>query len=251
MRALVAIPIFNEAKHLRGVLTEVRKHIRNILLIDDGSTDDTPRLLASETGIFRIRHPNNQGYGQSLIDAFQFAIRHKYDWLISMDCDEQHEPSHIPEFLAAAREDNADIISGSRYLRHFDGDNHPPHDRQTINMCITRLLNCAMGMNITDAFCGFKAYRVASRTRLHLTVPGYAMPLQFWVQAVRAGLRIRELPIRLIYKDPGRHFGGNLDDPRARLQHYLEVLATELAAKPAGAPAEETTEGNCCTSRQC
>jgi glycosyltransferase involved in cell wall biosynthesis len=251
MQTLLAIPIFNEAKYLQGVLAKVRSHIADILVIDDGSTDETARLLAAEERIFRIRHPANRGYGQSLIDAFEFAGRHGYDWLITMDCDEQHEPAHIPEFLAAIREDDADVISGSRYLRQSDDDNRPPHDRQTINMCITRLLNNALGMRITDAFCGFKAYRVAALARLHLTVPGYAMPLQFWVQATRAGLRIRELPVRLIYKDPKRHFGGNLDDPRDRLWHYLDVLATEMGIRPMPPAAAEPGENTCCTSRQC
>lgn len=250
MRTLLAIPIFNEAKYLQEVLAKVRVHIGDILVVDDGSTDDTPQLLAAEDGIFRIRHPINRGYGQSLIDAFEFAGRHGYDWLITMDCDEQHEPGHIPEFLAAAREDDADIISGSRYLRQFEGDSRPPPDRQTINMCITGLLNNALEMNITDAFCGFKAYRVAALARLHITIPGYAMPLQFWVQSVRAGLRIRELRVRLIYKDPKRHFGGELDDPQARLRHYLDVLATEMGVEPV-TMTPEPSESTCCTNRPC
>jgi hypothetical protein len=65
---------------------------------------------------------------------------------------------------------------------------------------------------------------------INITVPGYAMPMQFWVQVARAGLRVWELPVRLIYNDPTRHFGGLLDDPGARLQHYLEVFERELDA---------------------
>ncbi len=72
------------------------------------------------------------------------------------------------------------------------------------------------------------AYRVAALSRLNITVPGYAMPLQFWVQVARAGLRVSELPVRLIYHDSTRHFGGVLDDPAARLEHYLAVFEAEL-----------------------
>jgi dolichol-phosphate mannosyltransferase len=96
-------------------------------------------------------------------------------------------------------------------------------------MTITKALNEALGLELTDAFCGFKAYRCASIKRLTLNIPGYAMPLQLWVQAVHHDLRIREIPVRLIYNDPNRHFGGMLDDPDARLAHYLQVLAGELA----------------------
>ncbi len=251
MRTLLAIPIFNESKYLRGVLARVREHIQEILVVDDGSTDATPTLLEAERGLYIIRHPENRGYGQSLIDAFDFARRGGYDWIITMDCDEQHEPAHIPEFLAAARADDADIISGSRYLTANDGEGQPPRDRRTINLCITRLLNRMLDLGITDAFCGFKAYRVSGLAQLHLTVPGYAMPLQLWVQAARAGLRIRELPIRLIYKDPTRHFGGRLDDPRARLQHYLDVLSRELGIPASADAADEAPDDTCCSARRC
>jgi dolichol-phosphate mannosyltransferase len=155
-----------------------------------------------------------------------------------MDCDEQHEPECIPCFLRAAAEDDADIISGTRYPGGQDDDSIAPADRRQINHVVTEQLNRVLGLNITDAFCGFKAYRVAALRHLRITVPGYAMPIQLWVQAGRAGLRIRELPVRLIYNDPTRHFGGILDDPAVRLQHYLDVLAAELAAGPVAAAAD-------------
>jgi len=229
LRYLVAIPVFNEARTLPGVLREVRRYASDILVIDDGSTDQTPRLLATERNLAVIRHLDNRGYGQSLIDGFRYAQSAGYDWLITMDCDEQHEPAFIPAFLRAAAEDNADIISGSRYLTTLAGSSRPPSDRRAINQEITDLLNELLGMNITDAFCGFKAYRVSALRHLDLNVPGYGIPLQLWVQAVRFGLRIRELPVRLIYKDPTRHFGGSLDDPDRRLLYYYEVLIHELA----------------------
>lgn len=224
MRVLLAIPVYNEAQHVRAVLDEARRYIQDILVLDDGSTDDTPVQLAQIPGISIVRHPQNQGYGQSLIDAFNFAICHRYDWIITMDCDGQHEPSFLPEFLLAARRGDGDIISGSRYMMVDQQDGSPPPDRRAINAEITALLNSQLSLNLTDAFCGFKAYRVGALVALRLTEPGYAMPLQLWVHAVRRGLRIREIPVRLIYNDPNRSFGGPLDDAQFRRRHYLEVL---------------------------
>jgi dolichol-phosphate mannosyltransferase len=89
-------------------------------------------------------------------------------------------------------------------------------------------LNERLGLNLTDAFCGFKAYRVGSLKKLKLDVDGYAFPMQFWIQAVAAGLRIREIPVKLIYNDLKRSFGGPLDDPSVRLNHYRCVLHREL-----------------------
>lgn len=228
MRILVAIPVFNEAPSLPRVIDAVRARHDDILFIDDGSTDETPRLLARTPGVAVIRHPANLGYGQSLIDAFAYAHAERYDWVITLDCDEQHEPERIPEFVAAAERDDSDIISGSRYLVDMPGNSRAPADRRRINEVITSILNSVLGVALTDSFCGFKAHRVEAMARLNLTVPGYAFPLQFWVQAVRAGLRIREIPVSLIYLDPNRHFGGALDDSDARLNHYLSVFSDAL-----------------------
>ena len=230
---LLAIPVFNEERYVARVLEEARRFSRHILVIDDGSTDSTPRLLRRETGVEVITHPENRGYGKSLADAFEFARRRRYDWLITMDCDEQHEASHIPRFAAFAAEDDADIISGTRYPHGHDVAGAAPADRRAINRRITTLLNRRLALNLTDAFCGFKAYRVSALRHFEITIPGYAMPMQFWVQAARSRLRIRELPVRLIYNDPTRHFGGFLDDPAARLRHYLNVFEAEITRKAA------------------
>lgn len=238
MRVLVAIPVFNEAKYLAKVLAQVLRQGADVLVIDDGSTDETPAILRAFPPVAVIRHPENRGYGQSLIDAFAYASRQAYDWIITIDCDEQHEPARIPAFIAEARRDDTDILSGSRYLQTMAGNTSAPDDRRRINATITKMLNERLGLQLTDAFCGFKAYRVSAMDRLNLTVPGYAFPLQFWVQAWRQGLVIRELPVALIYNDPNRHFGGLLDDPESRLSHYVDVFECELARTvPNGEPA--------------
>jgi len=242
MRYVVAVPIFNEDRTLKAVLRQVRRFAPEILVVNDGSTDSTARLLQSEPGVYQIHHADNLGYGQSLIDAFQFALSRGFDWMITMDCDEQHEPERIPDFLSVAAEDDADIISGSRYLTAMDGNSLPPPDRRAINQKITDLFNEVLGLRITDAFCGFKAYRVSALNRINITVPGYGMPIQFWVQAVRQGLRVREIPVRLIYKDPERHFGGSFNDPEVRMSYYRQVLVDEMR--------QPAMQGLCATALQ-
>jgi glycosyltransferase involved in cell wall biosynthesis len=228
MRTLVAIPVYNEEQHVTTVLSAVRQYASDIVVVDDGSTDDTPGLLA-KLPVDVIRHAVNRGYGRSIRDAFQWARCYEYDWLITMDCDEQHEPRSLPDFYAAIERDDADIISGSRYMGEGRCGDPPPADRRAINTQITELINGRLGLKLTDAFCGFKAYRVRSLGKLELTVSGYAMPIQLWVQAAAHGLRIMEVPIRLIYNNPNRSFGGHLDDPQLRLAHYQEVFEEEMA----------------------
>jgi glycosyltransferase involved in cell wall biosynthesis len=225
---LVAIPVYNEERYVEKVLTEVGRYAKHVLVIDDGSTDATPSLLARQP-VEVIRHAENRGYGRSMQDMLRWAAFDGFEWLISMDCDEQHEPGSIPDFLAAIRRDDADVISGSRYLRQDANADAPPADRRNINRLITSEINARLGLNLTDSFCGFKAYRVSAIEKLKLCVDGYDFPMQFWVQAVAKGLRIREIPIRLIYNDPTRTFGGPLNDAETRLARYRETLHRELA----------------------
>jgi dolichol-phosphate mannosyltransferase len=231
MRTLVAIPVYNEQKYVARVLEQVRRYARDILVIDDGSTDQTPLILAGQP-VEVIRHAANRGYGQSMIDAFRWAQCYRFDWLITMDCDEQHEPASLPDFYRTIQQNRTEVISGSRYLSPRGDDDLPPQDRQTINSTITAMVNEQLGLSLTDAFCGFKAYRVESLQHLQLDEPGYAFPIQFWVQAAARRLRVEEVPIRLIYNDSQRSFGGPLDNPRHRLSYYQHVFARELRKFP-------------------
>ena len=228
MSVLIAIPIHNELKYVNQVLDRVLKYHPEVLAVDDGSTDGTADVLRRRRDIQVLRHPVNRGYGRSLIDAFNYADARGYDWVVTIDCDEQHEPSRIPEFLWEIETDQWDIISGSRYLHPRQEDDLPPGDRRLVNASITAVLNELFHWKLTDAFCGFKAHRVSAMRRLTLDEPGYAFPMQLWPQAWRENLRITEIPVRLIYNDPNRSFGGILDETATRLKHYLDVLYREL-----------------------
>jgi glycosyltransferase involved in cell wall biosynthesis len=226
---LVAIPVFNEFKYVDDVLRAVSKHSDNVLVVDDGSTDGTSDVLTRHAYLKIISHKTNAGYGQSLIDAFDFAYHHKFDWLITIDCDHQHEPSYIPRFYFEIEKDDADIISGSRYVHKMNWSSRPPPaDRVAINRKITNILNRSLAIRLTDAFCGFKAYKISAISKLELTERGYGFPLQLWVQASRAGLRVREIPVPLIYHDPKRRFSGTLEDPQKRMRYYVEIIEREL-----------------------
>ncbi|MFN0056679.1 MAG: glycosyltransferase family 2 protein [Planctomycetales bacterium] len=226
---LTALPVYNEQGHVGPVLELVRRFSPEILVVNDGSRDGTGEELARFPDVQVVTHPRNLGYGAALRSAFDYALQHGYDTLVTIDCDGQHEPGLIPE-LAAALTDDVDLVSGSRYLRAHAGDSPPPVERRSINQEITRMINARLGLSLTDAFCGFKAYRVSALRHFEITEPGYAMPLQVWVQAVAAGLKIVEFPVPLIYLEEKRSFGGALDDAGFRLAHYRDVFERALAA---------------------
>lgn len=228
MKILTAIPIYNEAKYIEPVLSQVRPYSDEILVINDGSSDATPHLIAQHSDLHIVTHKRNMGYGAALRSAMHFALAHHYDVLVTMDCDGQHEPGRIPVLLEALCND-ADMVSGSRYLRTFHQDTPPPEDRRRINHIITQELNDRFHLNITDSFCGFKAYRVPLLRRLHITENSWGMPLQLWVQAAAQGWRIQEVAVPLLYLDPNRAFGGVLNDAEQRLTYYRQIIDQETA----------------------
>jgi dolichol-phosphate mannosyltransferase len=229
---VTALPVYNESATVNQVLDEVVRHSPRVLVVDDGSTDGTADLLAHRKDIVVRRHQQNQGYGAALITAFRYAIDQELDYLVTIDCDGQHEPKSIQAFVQECERGRWDIVSGSRYLRPDESGSLPPPDRRWINRQVTRQINDELGLNLTDAFCGFKAYRVSSLRKLRITEKGYAMPLELWVQAACHKLRICELPVPLIYLDANRTFGPTLDDPAIRLNYYLQVFEQSLAALP-------------------
>jgi dolichol-phosphate mannosyltransferase len=243
MQVLTAIPVYNEERHLEEVLQEVRRYSPNILVVNDGSTDRTAELLARQEGLQVVTHLRNRGYGAALISAFEFAERRQVDVLVTMDCDGQHEPARIPVLLEALHD--CDIVSGSRYLRDFRQDTLAPEDRRRINHLITTEVNERFGLNLTDAFCGFKAYSREALAKLHITETGWGMPLQLWVQAALAGLRIKEVGVPRLYLDPNRAFGGVLDDAEQRLAYYRGVIAAAEAECKSPQPADAPSHCYC------
>jgi dolichol-phosphate mannosyltransferase len=228
------------------VLAQVLRYSADVLVVDDGSTDGTSELLDSRDDIQIARHSLNRGYGAALHTAFDYALAHGYETLVTIDCDGQHQPQLIPRFVSAAR--HLDIVSGSRYLEILPGQSRPPEDRRKINATLTASINRRLGLNLSDAFCGFKAYRVEKLACLEITETGYAMPLEVWVQAAALGLKIGELPVPLLYLDEKRSFGGALDDAQTRLAHYFDVLdrAVARAAQQTARWADCRTKSSAC-----
>jgi dolichol-phosphate mannosyltransferase len=227
---IVLIPVYNEEKHLQGLLQHLRAvYSGDVLFVDDGSVDCSPCMLKEiESPNTRvIMQPENRGYGATLLRGFKEVCDAGYDHVITMDSDGQHRPDWIPDFFKAI--ENWDIVSGSRYKEEFTNNGEAPKDRRAINHQITELINSFTGYNITDSFGGFKAYKTSALRQLKLDDTGYAMPLQLWVQAKHFKLTVTELPISRIYDDPNRKFGGELDNPEIRLKLYLDTIEKERA----------------------
>ncbi len=229
MNTLIALPAFNESKDIGFIISQIKeKYDLDILVIDDGSTDGTREQLSKIDNINTIVHKENLGYGQTIIDAFNFGSLNGYDSIITMDCDGQHITDEVQ--ILFTQIENYDIVSGSRYLiQNNRFDPQIPLDRYTINTEITKILNETTTLNLTDSFCGFKAYKINALEKMKLTEKGYGMPLQLWIQAWKLGLSIKEIPVKLIYNNAEKRFNGRLADPTIRLSYYKKIINDEMS----------------------
>ena len=226
---LLVIPAHNEASTVAQVVRATREAMpgAEIAVIDDGSSDATAHCAAA-AGATVLQGGPLHGYGAALMRGFRHAVECGASTVATLDADGQHDPRSLPALHHLLR--HCDIASGSRYHPSCaEGVGAAPLDRMDINRELTAHINAITGWTLTDAFCGFKAYRVEALRRLVLDEPGYGFPLQLWVEAWRAGLTVAELPVRKIYLPVDRLFGDGLDDAAVRRAYYGAVLERTLA----------------------
>lgn len=224
MKKLIICPVYNEEKYLTSFIDDVRSVCDYpILIINDGSTDNTLKTIESKCPDFLINHTKNMGYGKSLIDGFNFAVDNNYRGIITIDGDSQHDATMIPIFFEKIKE--YDIVSGSRYLYIREHpDIEPPQSHFVYHQLITSIINETFKSSITDAFCGYKAYRVEKIRLLDIDIDGYGIAIQIIIQMLYKQLKYTELPVPMIYHNPVR----DRVHPTEKTKYYLDTLKAEL-----------------------
>ena len=148
-KVLALLPAYNEAAHLGGVLEGVKKQIPDILVVDDGSKDNTAEI-ARAAGVELLSRGYNCGKGQSLKDGYSWALEHGYDAVIMLDSDGQHDPACIKDFLAKYHETHAPLIIGARDYGEI------PLRRRIPNIIGRTLFSAAVGVHIPDNQSGYR-----------------------------------------------------------------------------------------------
>ena len=230
---LLIVPVFNEMPHLKEVISSIRENWKgDILTVDDCSDDGSLAELSSFTDISIISNKSNAGAGGVLLQGFKWAEKNKYTNIITMDADGQHCPESISTFLRTLEICgcccSCDFVWGSRYLNDDKKVKDAFAQRKIINREITERLNDITGYNLTDAFCGFRAYKVESLMKLPLTETGYGMFMQMTIWAAKHGMTIKEIEVPLVYLDETRDFKGNFSDFTERRQYYHNVIDEQL-----------------------
>ena len=207
---LALIPAWNEATRI-GPIVEATRACLPVLVVDDGSDDDTP-AVARAAGATVVRHPQRAGKGVALMTGFNWALERGYDAVLTLDADGQHDPADIPKFLDAYRAGAGDLIIGQRDFGQM------PFPRLFTNPFGSWLLSLALGTRVYDNQSGFRLHSRRFIEKLDLTTTGFELEVEVIIQAVCQDVRIGWVDIRTIYgidkvsyfhpiKDSVRFFG--------------------------------------------
>ena len=170
-------------------------YVDNVIVCDDGSTDNTA-LEAEKNGAEVVRHEKNYGYGAALITLFDKAREKNPDVMITLDADGQHIPEFIPQLIAPLSYKGNDVVIGSRFLKN---DSTTSDYRKTGIKIITAASNLDGGLKLTDAQSGFRAYSKNAVQVIHPTEYGMAASTEILTKIVNKGLKIVEVPIVISY----------------------------------------------------
>jgi glycosyltransferase involved in cell wall biosynthesis len=203
-KILVCVPAFNEAKTISDIVNRCKKYADEVLVYDDGSTDDTQQI-AESAGATVIRSPENKGYGVALRSLFQAAKQKGADIMVTLDSDAQHNPDQIPPLIETLNQ-GFDLVIGSRFLRSDDKEKVPKFRSFGIKT-ITKLTQAASYKGITDSQSGFRAYNKNALSKINLYEDGMAVSTEILLRAGEKKLLIAEVPITINYdtKDTSTH----------------------------------------------
>jgi dolichol-phosphate mannosyltransferase len=244
-RTLVILPTYNEAENVLGLAGEILAKVESIdiLVVDDNSPDGTGDLVANfartEPRIRLLRRARKLGLGTAYLAGFRFALENGYDFAVTMDSDRSHNPSYLPEMLAAM--DTHDVVVGSRYVWGGGILNWPKH-RVLLSAFANGYARLLLRLPIRDCTSGFRCYRRAVLERVDpwsVRGSGYSFLEEMAWRVTRCGFRMGEIPIVFEQRVAGKSKIDSSEIYRAA----WHVLATALrppkiAARALDAPAQ-------------
>ncbi|MBU1083612.1 MAG: glycosyltransferase family 2 protein [Candidatus Omnitrophica bacterium] len=194
------IPAYNEGRHIGRVIRKIKEFGMDVLVVDDGSHDDTAQV-AENCGALVIRGRSNKGKGNALIRGFVEANKKKYKYFLTIDGDGQHDPQEIIRFFDKMERSDFDMIIGNRM--HLPKD--MPEDRFFINRKSSEFISKLCGQNIPDALCGYRLIKKNVLDNITLQSTGFEIVPEMLMKASGKGFKIGYVNIDAIYADEISH----------------------------------------------
>ncbi len=196
MKVVAVIPAYNEESKIGGVVKATLPFVSEVLVIDDGSTDQSGQLAAL-AGARVYRHLTNCGLGAALGTALAAALDRGAEIIVTLDADGQHDPVEIPKLVRLLEDDLADVVLGSRLL----DSRGMPWPRRLANQLGNLLTFIFFGLWVTDSQSGFRAFSRAAAAAIQIRSNRMEVSSEIVAEIRRLGLRLAEAPIRAIYTD--------------------------------------------------
>lgn len=197
MKIIVCIPAYNEEKNIGNVVRKARNHADEVIVCNDGSTDNTAKI-AQDQGASVINHPKNHGYGKSIRTLFEKALERKADIIVTIDSDGQHDPAQIPDIIEPILKNGFDIVIGSRFIGNKPAVRIPFYRTLGIKT-ITKFTKHASYKNLTDAQSGFRGYSRHALQMMNLLEDGMQISTEILLRAGSNRLSITEVPVTISY----------------------------------------------------
>ena len=192
---LICIPAFNEEKNIEKIIKDCKKFVDDVIVCDDGSTDNTA-ALSKKQGAIVLQHEKNKGYGAAISTLFDYCRKENADVMITIDGDGQHDPNQVPLLLDAIKKHNVDVAIGSRFLN----DHNVPGYRKAGIKIITSATNYSTNLKVSDSQSGFRAYSSAAIKEIFPTETGMAVSTEILLKVSNKGLSLAEVPITVSYQ---------------------------------------------------
>jgi len=195
LRCAIVIPAYNHGRQLRDVLAKTLQFGFPVFVVDDGSTDSTPQILASFSQVTVLRHEMNQGKGASLLDGFSLALK-VADCAITLDADGQHNPDDILSLVRAVKDRNPPLVIGKRSgMEHTNVPWTSRWGRRFSNFWVW----ASCGKWISDSQSGFRLYPLPETLRLGAKSRRFQFEVEILVRAVWSRIPIQEVPVQALY----------------------------------------------------
>jgi glycosyltransferase involved in cell wall biosynthesis len=212
---VAAIPCFNEERCIGSVVLKTKRYVDEVIVIDDGSTDETARI-AEAAGAVVIRHERNQGKGAAIKTVFEYVKKAGCNALVLLDGDGQHDPAAIPALLAPVLEGQCDIVVGSRFLSN---KSNIPGYRRAGQHLLTLVTNLGSRVKLTDSQSGFRAFSREAINAMSFVESGLSIESEMQFAISKSGLKVTEVSIEVSYFDKAK---------RSPIGHGLNVLSRVL-----------------------
>ncbi len=195
-KILIQIPCFNEEAVIGDTLNEIKKHLKNyenieILIIDDGSNDSTVKIAKENNVNHILSHPKNIGLGLAFQSGLNFAKKNNFDYLINLDADNQYKPEYISNLIQKIKDENLDIVIGSRDFSKIDHFSNSKKKLQKFGSWVVKVIS---KQNISDASSGFRIYSKKAINKINCT-SSFSYTLDTIIQAGDKNLKIGEIKI--------------------------------------------------------